>query len=96
MALLLAFLPGLIGVWGLGHIYLEETSRGLSFLSTGLLLTFLMAIMSWQPYPIFFIICLVFLALVWLASFGYHLFEVLALISMKGASTPYWPFHRHR
>jgi len=94
VALLLAFLPGLIGIWGMGHIYLEETQRGLSFLGTGLLLTFLMVIMSSQSHLIFTVICLVFLALVWLAAFAYHIFEVLALMSVKGSSAPYWPYRR--
>lgn len=96
VALLLAFLPGLVGVWGLGHIYLEETQRGLSFLGTGLMLTFLMLVVSWQSSLFIASICLVFLVLIWLAAFGYHLFEVLALSSVKGASAPHCPYRHQR
>ncbi|MDD3398873.1 MAG: zinc ribbon domain-containing protein [Candidatus Methanomethylophilaceae archaeon] len=94
IAMLLALLPGLVGIWGLGHIYLGEMDRGLRFLVLGVLMTLSMVLLASASYLVFTVICLVFLALAWLALFAYHAFEVLALTAMKGATPPRWPFGR--
>lgn len=93
-AMLLALLPGLLGVWGMGHFYLGEPDRGFRFLVLGLLITISMMLLASAAHLVFTVICLVFLALVWLALYAYHAFEVLTLTAMKGATPPRWPFRR--
>ncbi|MGE4275202.1 MAG: hypothetical protein AB7E27_03950 [Candidatus Methanomethylophilaceae archaeon] len=92
VAMLLAILPGIFGIWGLGHLYLGESQRGLKFLAVGLLLTISMLILASAAYLVFTVVCLVFLALVWLALYAYHAFETLALVAMKGATPPHLPW----
>lgn len=49
IAMLLAFVPGLVGLFGLGHVYLGRTRRGLGFLLVSLGLYTLLAIAVFVP-----------------------------------------------
>jgi uncharacterized membrane protein YvbJ len=42
LAMLLAGVPGLFGIWGLGQMYLGNFSRGVMFLVAGIVLAFLL------------------------------------------------------
>jgi TM2 domain-containing membrane protein YozV len=42
IALLLALIPGLFGIWGIGHFYVEEFGKGILLLFLGLILAFIM------------------------------------------------------
>ena len=42
IALLLALIPGLFGIWGIGHFYVEEFGKGVLLLFLGLILAFIM------------------------------------------------------
>lgn len=54
-AFFLAFVPGLIAIYGLGHIYLGKTRRGLEFLASASIPFGLIGIsLVWPQIPWFF------------------------------------------
>ena len=77
----LALLPGLIGIWGLGHIYMGLTERGLSFLGAGILLTLTLLALAYGWFLIFTIVCLVMFSLIWLGVFALQAFEAWMLVN---------------
>ncbi|HIJ00654.1 MAG TPA: zinc ribbon domain-containing protein [Candidatus Methanomethylophilaceae archaeon] len=79
IALLLALLPGALGIWGLGHIYLGAGRRGLYFLGSGLILTLLLAALAYGWFLVITIVCLVLIALIWLAGFVMQALEAWML-----------------
>ncbi|HUV24550.1 MAG TPA: hypothetical protein VMW26_03880 [Methanomassiliicoccales archaeon] len=42
IALLLALIPGLSGIWGIGHFYVGEFGKGILLLFLGIILAFIM------------------------------------------------------
>lgn len=42
IALLLALVPGLFGIWGIGHFYVGEFGKGILLLGLGIFLAFIM------------------------------------------------------
>lgn len=48
MAALLALLPGIFGIMGIGHIYVGKFRRGMLILAVGLLLNFL----TWASFTL--------------------------------------------
>jgi len=45
-AAILAFLPGLVGIWGLGHLYLGRFLKGLAILAVGIVLAIMGTIIA--------------------------------------------------
>lgn len=82
IALLLAILPGVFGLWGLGHIYMGLTERGLYLLATGVVLTSILIALAYGWFLIITIICLVMLSIVWLAAFAMQALEIWMLINL--------------
>ncbi len=46
IVILLAIFPGIIGIWGIGHMYAGQVKRGIVFLVCGLLLGFVAGFIS--------------------------------------------------
>lgn len=51
-ALLLAILPGLIGIWGIGHFYLGRATRGIVILLAGLFIGVIAVFVSFITFGI--------------------------------------------
>lgn len=79
IALLLALIPGIIGLWGLGHIYMGLTERGLSFLGAGIVLTTTLVALAYGWFLIITIVCLVMASIIWLGLFILQAFEAWML-----------------
>ncbi len=82
IGLLLAIFPGVIGLWGLGHIYMGLTERGLYLMLTGILLTSILVALAYGWFLIVTIICLVMFSIIWLAAFAIQALEIWMLANM--------------
>jgi hypothetical protein len=81
-ALLLGLLPGLIGFWGIGHIYAGSVLKGLLIMFTGWALIFLTLLTG--PFSLcFFIVGLV----LWLSQS----FDAYRTAAMYNSRRPGWP-----
>ncbi len=92
VALALALLPALLGLWGLGHVYMGFKERGLYYLGIGIALTVALFALAYGWFLVITIVCLVFVAIVWLGLFALQAFEVWILT--QGGQLPHHPYRR--
>jgi TM2 domain-containing membrane protein YozV len=70
IALLLALIPGIFGIWGIGHFYVEEIGKGILLLFLGILLAFIMIL---SIICAFIILILGFFIWLWQAYDAYNI-----------------------
>ena len=83
IAVLLAIIPGLFGIWGLGHIYVGQTQRGVQLLITGIVITVLLLATYYFWFLIFTLVCMVILALAWFLIFVWQSYEAYILAKLS-------------
>jgi TM2 domain-containing membrane protein YozV len=83
IAVLLAIIPGLFGIWGLGHIYVGQTARGVQLLITGIVITILLMASYYAWFLIFTLVCMVILALAWFLIFVWQSYEAYILAKLS-------------
>lgn len=85
IALILALVLGLFGIWGIGHIYLGRIVRGVGFLLLGLLapsiilILTLGALVGAGSFPIVVLGLLILLLIVLFILFVLHVYDAYAL-----------------
>ncbi len=82
IGLILALFPGIIGLWGVGHIYMGFTERGLYLMATGILLTSILVALAYGWFLILTIVCLVMMSIVWLGAFAMQALEMWMLANL--------------
>ncbi len=91
-ALVLALVPAALGLWGLGHLYMGITDRGLYYLGTGIALSAALLALAYGWFLVITIVCLVFVAIVWLGLFALQALEVWVIT--QGGQVPRRPPRR--
>ncbi len=82
IGMILALFPGIIGLWGVGHIYMGLTERGIYLMAIGLLLTSIMVALAYGWFLILTIVCLVMMSIIWLAGFAMQALEMWMLANL--------------
>jgi TM2 domain-containing membrane protein YozV len=71
VALILALVPGLFGIWGIGHIYVGEITKGILLLFGGIILGIIMILFTFFCWII--ILILGFFIWIWQAYDAYRI-----------------------